>query len=150
MPTYFHGAGALLAPGSIIEPGNWGRIIRLYTGAAASWPNAYKEHVLEQARKEVAPMKPSRLEAVFACPSLEGLRHFLGSTGRHDAAYEVEPVQDAPTHEADYNIWTIPPGVAFFDTFPFLARGYWTAAPPPQSTEVLIGGPVRVLRRIAN
>jgi hypothetical protein len=49
--SYFHLSGAMVAPGSIIEPGNWGRMIR-----ALGWQHncAMREAALEGAREEHA------------------------------------------------------------------------------------------------
>jgi len=62
MTDYFHLSSALLAPGSIIEPGNWGRIIR-----AAGWQHslALRETALELGRLAKFPNAPSRLECAF-------------------------------------------------------------------------------------
>ena len=64
--TFFHLSGGLLGEGSVILPGNWGRILRAY-----GWqhPQAAKEMILEAARLRIAPGKPSRLECCFAFPS---------------------------------------------------------------------------------
>lgn len=60
--SYFHLSGTNLAVGSIIEPGNWGRIIR-FLGWRHS--EALKEMALEETRKTRFPDRPSRLEVAF-------------------------------------------------------------------------------------
>jgi hypothetical protein len=64
---YYHLSGGLLATGSIIEPGNWGRIIRAW-----GWqhPHALRELALEHARLSRFNHRPSRLESAFALMSL--------------------------------------------------------------------------------
>src|SRR5262245_3495633 len=70
---YFHLAGPMLAPGSTIQPGNWGRVIRL-TG----WrhPEAIKEMALEQTRREFFPDRPSRLDCSFLVLTIEEARDY--------------------------------------------------------------------------
>lgn len=151
MLSYFHCMGALLSPGSIIEPGNWGRMVRSYRPKDGNAEAAFREMILEAERRVVAPMKPSRLDAVFTCPSDTELWAFMQSSGRtREVAYEVVPVDDAaPLHQADHNLPLFAAGVPYFDSFAARARAYWTARPPAQNVEVLIGGPVRVLRRLS-
>jgi hypothetical protein len=75
--SYFHLSGAMLAPGSIIMPGNWGRVIRVY-----GWQHnqAIREMALEQARLARDPNLPSRMEAAFVMPTLEEARTFRANT----------------------------------------------------------------------
>ena len=60
--SYFHLSGAMLEPGSLILPGNWGRVIR-----SAGWRHDYslRELALEDARVSRYPDRPSRLDAAF-------------------------------------------------------------------------------------
>lgn len=150
MSTFFHGAPLMLAPGSIIEPGNWGRIIRTYLpNEPITFGVAFREATLERERISVAPQRPSRLDCVFACPTEAELRSFIHGSGRfRDVLYEVEPVGTAPLHYGDHNLPTLPPDAPYFDAFATRARLYWTAPSPSQNVEVLIGGPVRVLRKL--
>lgn len=71
--NYFHLAGPQLAVGSVIEPGNWGRIIR-----RASWAHnlAIREMALEHARALRFPSRPSRLDAAFVLPTREEAERF--------------------------------------------------------------------------
>jgi hypothetical protein len=65
---FYHLSGAQLAVGSIIEPGNWGRIIR-----ATQWTHnqAVREMVLEAARLARFATMPSRLDCNFGFISLD-------------------------------------------------------------------------------
>ena len=98
---YFHLSGSLLAPGSIIMPGNWGRIIR-----ALGWqhPLALREMALEDARLGRHSHRPSRLDSAFVMPTLGEARDFrrlFGGFGSH-LLYRVtlcEP--DAVSHLTD-------------------------------------------------
>lgn len=58
--TFFHIAPMLLGAGSVILPGNWGRVLKLYTNANDVF---YREHILETIRANEYPDKPSRLNA---------------------------------------------------------------------------------------
>lgn len=71
--TYFHLSGAMLDQGSIIMPGNWGRIIK-----AVQWQHgqAFREMALEDARVSRFPHRPSRLESSFVCPTEQEARDF--------------------------------------------------------------------------
>ncbi|MBR2535620.1 MAG: hypothetical protein IKE66_06060 [Hyphomicrobium sp.] len=70
---YFHLSGVPLAVGSIIEPGNYGRIVR-----AMGWRHsfAYREMALESARLTRFAHLPSRLDAAFVLLTLEEMREF--------------------------------------------------------------------------
>jgi hypothetical protein len=68
MASYFHFAPIMLAPGSIIEPGNFGRIIR-QRGAAH---NLYRrEMIFEAVRQQHFSSRPSRLDCLFCFPTQE-------------------------------------------------------------------------------
>jgi hypothetical protein len=62
-PTYYyHLSGAMLDPGAIILPGNWGRVLAFH-----QWQHqqAVREMALEDARKTRFSNCPSRLDAAF-------------------------------------------------------------------------------------
>ncbi len=155
---YFHCLPAQLAPGSIIEPGNFGRIIRAYTTAGHSPPGsispvAYRELIFDLVRKLVAPKKPSRLNCVFACPTEEELRIFMSERNSlTDIAYEVEATGDPVIHLASHDLpllrFAAEDRCPYFEKIEKIAQNYWTGTPPAQRLEVLIGGAVRVVRRL--
>lgn len=154
---YFHCAPIPLTAGSIIEPGNWGRIINSYSLADMnSMIVAFRETLLENARLKFAPDKPSRLNCIFACPSAEGLRSFCQNNGRiRDIAYQVEPIDlGASIHAGDYNLATLPillPGAQqqyfYMKELPQRFKDYWQGV-PTETVEILIGGPVRIVDRL--
>lgn len=76
--TFYHLSGAMLTNGSIIEPGNWGRVVRSW-----GWQHthALREMALEQARVERFPHRPSRLESAFVFLTVEEARAFRASPG---------------------------------------------------------------------
>lgn len=59
---YYHFCPTLLSPGSIIEPGNFGRIIR---DVGDRHPLYQRETLYEEIRQRDFPGKPSRLKSIF-------------------------------------------------------------------------------------
>jgi hypothetical protein len=65
---YFYCCSLPLEAGSVIRPGNWGRILRTYTPQSSrdAWLLA-RELVWELVRLQRFPAKPSRFEGIFLC-----------------------------------------------------------------------------------
>src|SRR5262245_33355912 len=104
----------LLGSGSIILPGNWGRIIRRVGPAHNRWQ---REQLLEEVRmgQANAVQLPSRLDSTFACTSEEGIRFYDQVQNRGgnipSVLYEVEKINpDAAEHRTDYNLAILTPG----------------------------------------
>lgn len=100
-PSHFHLSGAMLAPGSIIQPGNWGRLIRAY-----GWQHNHslRETALEQARLATAPHLPSRLDSAFVIPTLEEAQRFRSTIQgfQQHILYRVTLLDpNAPSHITD-------------------------------------------------
>jgi hypothetical protein len=111
--TFFHLAGIQLAPGSIIEPGNWGRII-LATGP--QHPEYQREFALENARLAKCPHKPSRLKAAFI------------SVDAGEAKNRVELAEPhAPSHLTDTRLGK-PQGTQAYEWADLYWRDYDAAA----------------------
>jgi hypothetical protein len=148
-PTYFHCAPVPLGNDSIIEPGNWGRIIRLYTpNDAGTYNIAYRESVLETYRQLHCPEKPSRLDCIFTCPTIDGARMYRQKWGKLNFIYEVAPVRKCRTHVGDYELALFQIDVPYFDNFPQRVARYWSDE-LKEFPEALLAGPVKILRRIA-
>jgi hypothetical protein len=101
MKDYFHLSGALLAPGSIILPDNWGRMIRAY-----GWQHncAMREYALEHARLTRFPHRPSRLDGAFVMLSPEEAKTFRRHINgfQHHLLYRVSLTDpSALSHIAD-------------------------------------------------
>ncbi|QDM17541.1 hypothetical protein [Tardiphaga sp. vice278] len=99
---YFHCISTILNPGAIIEPGNWGRVIR-----NAGWAHnlSAREVVLEHIRQREFADKPSRLDAAFFFDDENEARFYANSDGRLITMipYEIELVKpDAPQHFGDW------------------------------------------------
>lgn len=110
----------MLAQGSVILPGNWGRLIRAY-----GWQHALalREMALEDTRRSRFPHRPSRLDSAFVFLSIAEAQDFRSQNGgflKH-ILYRVtlcEP--DAACHIADTRLCG-PHGL----TRPDWADAYW-------------------------
>lgn len=101
MNKYYFCASLPLESGSIVNPGNWGRMIMKYSISKIGNPWVLlRELAYEEIRKEHYPGKPSRLDSLFLCQSEQDLRTFMQRYERlFDIAYEVELLDPAlPSH----------------------------------------------------
>jgi len=104
---YFYCYSLPLEVGSMVKPGNWGRILKTYkVGSPVNPWLLVRELIFEQVRREHYPNKPSRLESIFLCTSEAGIKQFRTETGRNlDLIYRVELVDsDAPQHLSDWRL----------------------------------------------
>lgn len=148
MPHFYCGS-ALLAAGSVIEPGNWGRILQLYTPQAQ--PNSWllvRELVYEDVRRIHFGGKPSRLSSTFLCLSEPDIREFRTQYNRvFDLMYEVEFVnQNAPQHSGDWTLLNMA-NTNTIQVFESQAHLYWQGNNIVKQ-EVVTQSPIRVLRRL--
>ena len=150
MTTYFHFAPILLGEGSIIEPGNFGRVIRL---RGAAHPLYRREMAYEQMREAAFPLLPSRLDCLFCFPTLQEAELCRGHIKGYGESvlYEVESIE-INSHLADMNNAIQPWDLVVFDEslIAYYWRG-WMRSPDPQAVilrEVLLRSSVTVLRRI--
>jgi hypothetical protein len=150
MASYFHFAPILLAPGSIIQPGNFGRIIRIH-GVAH---NLYRrEMAYEAVRQQYFSSRPSRLDCLFCFPTMEEAElcrsHIKGYA--ESILYEVESTESDP-HIADMNNGLQNFALPAFDNnvIAYYWRG-WQRSADPQAVilrEVLLRSPVAILRPV--
>lgn len=147
----FHLTRKLLAPGDLIEPGNWGRVLRNIGPSHISWN---REAVLENIRARDFPNKPTRFQAAFAFATEQGARWWR-SHERHGAIlYAVEPVDHAAASHLGDMLGV--QQVAEVDATPQdAARRYWSRGRPVMLTpdqvsilEFLSSGPLRVLAKL--
>ena len=150
MASYFHFSPILLAPGSVIEPGNFGRIIRLRGEAD---PLYRREMAYETLRDRLFSTHPSRLDCLFCFPTQQEAElcraHIKGYA--ESVLYEVENAEVAP-HIADMNGAVQHFALPKFDdkVITDYWRG-WQPSPDHQAVilrEVLLRSPVTVRRRI--
>lgn len=133
-----------LAPGSVVEPGNWGRIIRAIPGHFA----ATRELVFEATRARDFSHLPSRFDAAFVfCSELE-LQTFLEREPRPlDLSYEVElSTPSLPSHIGDVGLLG-PPGdsIVMMET---RAQTYWSSELAGDISELITLSPLHILRRL--
>lgn len=136
----FHCAPLPLTPGSIICPGNWGRIKRRFEQNAAS---LLRETILEDIRRREFTSKPSRLDVAFACPTLVDAEQYRAKHAPTALIYKVEIVEPgAGSHAGDYELCV--QGFVGIDGMEELARRYWkgeTLGGP----EIITMSPLRVI-----
>lgn len=130
----FHLCGPILERGSVILPGNWGRILRLY-----GWRHAHsiREHALEEARKALAPHLPSRLACAFVFLSRQEAEAFRGSV--------LDARQSGFAAHVLYRVRLLDPSAPWFltdgrnvsptDTHVAWPRNYWLPLAEPWEVE---------------
>jgi hypothetical protein len=126
---YYLGCSYPLEAGSIVLPGNWGRIVEMYntTGFGNAWIK-FREDVFEKVRRDEYPQKPSRLKSIFLCESQQSLQEFLQQTNRVlDLIYEVTLLdQGEPIHRGCLSLLDFQQREGL-ESFTAKARGYWSA-----------------------
>lgn len=157
---FYHFCPARIAPGSVIEAGNFGHLVSLY-GYRHNFFG--REAAIERVRMVSAPTAPSRLACVFVFLSQIDAAHFKirEQPAATSYLYEVEAAEpDTPTLAVRMDLldrWDE-------QRADELSAAYWTSGYRPGTDdapvvgegmpiradfyEVLIGGPVRVLRRL--
>lgn len=153
--TRFHYCGVKLAPGSVVEPGNWGRMINLYPHNADA-NNAWRfaiELIFERERERNYPALPSRLTSCFvfeSAPAAQVAGPRLNSYW--NVLYEVELINsDLPIHRADFDLVTAclnPDGVQFSNKVTAAANSYWSGV-IRGTPELLTASPLRVIRAVS-
>jgi hypothetical protein len=149
MRSWFHLAPNLLAPGSIIEPGNFGRVIAL---VGAGHQLYRREMAYEAIRASDFNDRPSRLACLFAFPTRQEAEMCCAQISGYATSvlYEVESLEEKP-HLADATYALQHYAQPVFD--PRLIRCYWQGwkpSPDPKVValrEVLLRSPVKVVRK---
>lgn len=147
--TYFYCFSLTLGVGSIVLPGNWGRMFLHYTPQKS--PNPWtitREYIYELVRLQSFPDKPSRLKASFLCFTEQDMHEFRAQNDRpQDVGYEVELLNpDAPSHIGDWNIPTMTPNDNLV-VFHSKAQMYWEGVSPIKP-ELVTMSPFRIVRVI--
>lgn len=152
--TYYWAGGLPLAPGSIVMPGNWYRIVSQTPGHHC----ALREEIAEQVRLELYPELPSRKEGLFICDSLELLNTFLINNPRPlDIIYEVEVVdatQKQCTVDSDLTtLQNMHEGGRPLSTHEHIeqAKRYWASSEIKegiQRPEIITESPIKIVRRV--
>lgn len=148
----YHIGPAQLGAGSIIEPGQFGRVIRCLGSRHTLF---HRESALEYVRQNEFPSFVSRLDCVFASMTQIGAMQFINDVRRatpHDAVYEAELVDPAaPAQWGEWNNVGVGNDPVNFDW----ARAYWRGVQVGESVptgfqwEMMTRSPLRLLRRVA-
>jgi len=163
MTTYFHVAPILLDEGSIILPGNFGRIVKKYNPNSVNFDVLTRETIFEQIRQQEFNAKPSRLHCLFLLESLEQAVQYKNQYAIWNLIYEVSINSENLTiHRGSYSFNVLPPiqilgttstisppnilhNNGYYNGLPELARTYWSTD-PSSDIEVLINAPATVVR----
>lgn len=147
----FHACPIMLDIGSIILPGNWGRIEKTILGPGS--PILFREYLLESVRKEYFPDKPSRMESTFSCPDLQSMVTFMEANCSTSLCYEVEHVSpEKPFHLAPCDLVGPASNQNTWEWASAGANRYWSWNPNEYLTpmEIVSLSPLKVLGRGKN
>lgn len=129
MTVYYHSAPLLLEAGSVIQPGNWGRILNAYKfpNQGNPWLVA-REMLFESVRASQFPHLPSRLSSSYVFENLNDANRYLGNFTPWNNLYEVEFVDPtAVTHRGCFDLASNPPEQCdFIPVVADRARQYWS------------------------
>ena len=143
---WHHAVCAMLQPGSVILPGNNGRIVALYEKGAE---RGELERIYERARISLHSNAPSRLACSFVCPTeRDAIEFALTEAPKMNQWYLVEPV-DRPDEVfvTSQGYWSRPknPFASLTDVnLAPNAREYWLAT-EKTNREILFPAPLRVV-----
>ena len=149
MKQFYHVTIASLWDGDTIEPGRHGKNFRQFRpGGPMPTPEGIAsimwEVALESARVATDPLKPSRLNCVFAFETLACARRFKAKHRTDGSILKIGVANGIGCHRGDFDIISAGTSAAYVDYMSDGANRYWTAE-PTGFVEVLIGGPVRVI-----
>ncbi|WP_313207302.1 DUF2441 domain-containing protein [Stenotrophomonas sp.] len=148
MARFFHCAPVSLDVGSVILPGDWGRVLRGYCPDSINGL-LYRETVLEHVRHQEFQDLPSRLDCVFLLESERDLMSYMQAYARTSIGYEVEvDVVGKVVHRGSWSI-TLGPHDRAMEATARLAHSYWRGEGIiAGQTEVLVHAPITVARRL--
>lgn len=145
---YYYACSYLLEVGSVVKPGNWGRMIKNYTPRVGNPWILIREMAYEEIREREFPEKPSRFEAIFLFTDIQVMIDFLREDNRQfDIIYEVELVDPSqPTHVGCLNN-TMLCNEDNYSSLLDKARAYW-AANNIQNPEFVTLSSVRIIKEL--
>jgi hypothetical protein len=150
MPAIFHFAPLRLGAGSLIQPGNFGRIVKRYVVSAndalGGWRLA-RELIFESARPDG---KPSRSSACFALPTRDDANKYrqFNDPNFIQVLHEVEIVDPSqPQHIAGLSWTDLPASGPVLDPMRFQATNYWNGVPGTleKGSELVTASALRVV-----
>lgn len=144
---YYWLASYPLEEGSIVLPGNWGRMLSFYQsdGAVIMY---LREKILEEIRVREFPNLPSRMTSIFLCENIESAKSFRDTNGRFaDILYEVEIVdKEKPLFRTDWNLLNWPPTPFLLKQLEEISYNYWEPE-NIQNPEILTESRIKIIRR---
>lgn len=149
----YHFAPLRLRPGSIIEPGNWGRLLHFHpvvqtsTGKTGIEMLLARELAFEMVRAQRFVEKPSRMSCCFVLPTIEDAQKYRPHAAAN-VLCRVEACEfDAKSHRASLTHCAMPEGGVALPGMIAAAEAYWQGAPgqAEAATEVLLSCAVRVV-----
>jgi len=155
----FHFQPVERAPGTIIEAGNFGRLIREVhegvpiNGRVFVLGMLCREMLFELIRVQHYPQLPSRLTCVFVLPT-RGDADAYGRNNNADGRQVLHEVSlenpNTLTHTAWISHCTMQSGGSFLNQMEPKAHAYWSGQHGSESDgqEMLIAGAVRIVRRV--
>jgi hypothetical protein len=148
--TFYYLCSYPLGNGSVVQKGNWGRIIKINPITPHTLPYLLRELIFEKIRLEEYPYRPSRLNSIMACANLESAKEFKSLPGRQfDIIYEVEPLDiKSKLFEADWSL-ILPPLNKSIAQVEQEARNYWSGFISHENKkEILIDSDIRIIKKI--
>lgn len=145
----FHISPTMLSPGSIILPGNWGRVFRLgnVIGVRQNPQIFIRESTFELIRLLEFSDKPSRLSSLFAFDDIECVRKFISETGRHsEIIYRIAVDEGTAKHRGTLNLG-YNEQCGLYDQALEKAREYWRGEATGYG-ELIIAGNATVIEAI--
>ncbi|MNE49612.1 hypothetical protein D3C80_1441430 [compost metagenome] len=149
---YYHVSNIEHEVGSIINPGNWGKTVRLFGPDSQVKSVSHIEIILwevalETARVALAPQRPSRLNFVFVFETVEMASDFQSQYRPDARIFELAPTGDASTYRGDFALIAKGPrDRPYADYMAEESKKYWTV-PTAEEPEILYGGALRVVRQ---
>lgn len=148
---YYYACSYPLTSGSVVEKGNWGRMLRQELIGPGNAARLLREVVFEKVRLQCYPNRPSRFDCNFVCPTVESANQFVKSANRiFDLIYEVEFTDpNASQFETDWSLIKIPENLTLVQA-ESLAHQYWSPKNVnPMNKEILVASGIRILKRIS-
>ena len=140
----YHCAQIILGPGSIILPGNWGRIKQQFEENGAT---IAREVIIENIRIKEFLSKPSRFDGVFACPTIDSAKLYRDKHAPTNLIYEIEILDPtAARHDGDYE--TCIKGFVGINSMQQNARTYWNGTNNNNAPEILTLSPIKIIRQL--
>jgi hypothetical protein len=142
----FHVHPTLLQIGSVVLPGNFGRILRRY--AMRDVQSLYfREYILEEVRRSHFEAKPSRFDSIFCLESLDKAQFYRDNLAQTQIVYAVELVDaGCIQHRGDFNK-VAPANSALASAMLQASHDYWNVV-NIEHPEIVAASAIRIIEQI--